>query len=160
MAGRKKTREKLTKQLEAAGLPPPPRGRSLTPLLEQAKVIADATRAEEQEKSRRARQERDDSRRAAGVEGKSHKARRQAPEAPPEAVEDVETAELTVEDIKKVLKSILMSPREPGAARISAAEKLLQMDGSAPQYQKAILEVRLSAFVPNQYELDKGRSRI
>lgn len=160
MAGRKKTREKLTKQLEAAGLPPPTPGKSLTPLLEQAKAIADATRAEENEKRRIQRKERREARKAAGVAPKSHKARREAPTSPSEAPTTVETSELTVDDIKKVLKSILMSPREPGAARISAAEKLLQMDGSAPQYQKAILEVRLSAFVPNQYELDKGRSRL
>lgn len=66
---------------------------------------------------------------------------------------------ITTDEIKQILKDILMSPNEPGSARISAATKLLEIDGTAPEYQKAILEVKLTSYVPNQYELDQKRNR-
>ena len=66
---------------------------------------------------------------------------------------------VSMTEIKKVLKTILLNTSEPGTARIKAAETLLQMDGTAPEYQKAILEIRLTATAPNQYEKDLARHR-
>lgn len=66
---------------------------------------------------------------------------------------------ITPNDIKRVLREILLSPREAGASRISAASKLLEMDGTTAQYQKALLEVRLTSYAPNQYEQDVARHK-
>ena len=157
MAGRAKTRAKLTAQLEAAGLPPPARGKPITDLKKQAAALAAMAIDAEKKKlaaaaaRKKATAKKKAERKAAGVAPSSHNDKgRKAGDA----------VELTTEDIKGVLREILLNPCEPGAARISAADKLLQMDGTAPQYQKAIIEVHLTAYQPNQYELDKkARSR-
>ena len=151
MAGKKKTRATIEAACAEAGVPPPVRGESLTPLLRQAAIVAEVQKKKAAEANRVAREKSDRLRKAAGVRPIAHK------KVTPGDGESAVPQDVSVDDIKGVLKTILMSTSEPGTARIRAAETLLQMDGTAPEYQKALLEVRLTSYTSNQFEKDVAR---
>lgn len=64
---------------------------------------------------------------------------------------------LSQNDIAAQLRQILLDPNETGTSRIQAARTLLEIDGTAPQYQKTLIQVELTHMAPNQAELDKAR---
>lgn len=157
MAGRAKTRAKMTAICLEAGIDPPAKGKSLKPIID---AVAEAAAAAAKVKAKAKQAERSRANRAKAKAAKEKAEAKAAPRTAPVPVSDSgDAVTVSPNDIKRVLREILLSTREPGAARIAAATKLLEIDGTAPQFQKALLEVRLTSYAPNQYELDLQRHR-
>ena len=139
MAGRKQTRKRINAALASVGEPALAEGVPIPETVRQAQALATAALRRER-KTKQQREARD-------------RARAQA------AVTAPEPAQVTAAQIKTVLTTLLNDIRAPALARIQAAKQLLEMSGTAPQFQKYTLEVRLTAYAENQYEADLARHR-
>lgn len=133
MAGRKRTRARINNELEAQGQPPLANAEPIPQAVLQARAAA----------------------REVAVRVATTVARQTRPRQRPRTQARPRAADVGPEQIKSVLRQILMNDREPGAARINAAKALLELDGTAPEFQKYVLELRLSAYTKDQALTDR-----